>query len=414
MTLEEPQRHLFDIPEDVAYFNTSYNRRVMEYLLMTLEEPQRHLFDIPEDVAYFNTSYNAPQLKASSERLRVAASAKGRPWERGPDSFFEDAERVRTLAAEIFGGTPDCYAVVPAASYGTSTAARILEPLLGRGDEVLAVDEAFPSNFLPWQRMARESGASFVTVPTPADLDWTQAILSRIGKATRVVAAPPCHWTNGARIDLEAVAGAAREVGAFLAVDATQALGAAPLDLARIKPDFLIAAGYKWLLCPYGFSLFYVDPRWHEARALEESWITRANAKDFANLVRYTPDYRAGARRFDVGQTCTALLPGAVAALEQIKAWGVEAIAERLSAINAVIMERVAALGLRLPAEAHRSPNMFGATLPEGRAGPLVPALAEKKIFVSQRGNALRFSPHLQVSQHDLDRLLQELGALLS
>ncbi len=381
---------------------------------MTIDGSQRHLFDIPEKVAYFNTSYNAPQLKASSERLAAAASAKGRPWERVAEDFFQDAEELRALAAEIFGSAPGCYAIVPAASYATSTAARILEPLLGRGDEVLVVDEAFPSNFLPWERMARESGATLVAVPTPADMNWTEAILARIGKATRVVAAPPCHWTNGARIDLEAVAAAARDVGAFLVVDATQYLGAAPLDLQRIKPDFLVAAGYKWLLFPYGVSLFYVDPRWHEARPFEESWITRANAKDFANLVRYVPDYRAGARRFDVGQTCTALLPGAIEALKQIKAWGVPAIAAHLSAINAEIMEQVAALGLRLPPDAQRIPHMFGASLPDGQANSLVPALAEQQIFISQRGGALRFAPHLHVASHDVDRLLAALTTLLS
>jgi len=65
---------------------------------------QRGLFDVPEGVAYFNTAYNSPLLNASRERLIEAAGAKSRPWERTPDDFFADAERIRQLCAALFGG----------------------------------------------------------------------------------------------------------------------------------------------------------------------------------------------------------------------------------------------------------------------------------------------------------------------
>ncbi len=374
---------------------------------------QRPLFDIPEEIAYFNTSYNAAQLKETTLRLVESAQAKGRPWQRKPDDFFADAETLRTLAAGLFGGSPDCWAIVPAASYGLSAAARAVAPDIAAGDKVVVIDEAFPSNYLPWQRLAEARGATLVTVPTPDDHDWTAAVLAAVEPATKLLAIPPCHWTNGARIDLEPVAAAARDVDAILAVDATQWLGATPLPLDRIQPDFLVAAGYKWLLCPYGVSLLYVAPRWHGAQALEESWITRANAADFANLVNYSEDYRAGARRFDVGQTCTALLPGAIAALEQLGDWGLAEISASLAAINARIAAQVSKLGFDLPSEDNRSPHLIGIGLPEGLDRPLVKQLATRGIHVSQRGRSLRISPHLHVSDADVERLLSALSRLI-
>jgi selenocysteine lyase/cysteine desulfurase len=62
---------------------------------------------------------------------------------------------------------PNGYAVVPAASYGLSTAARALEPQLKSGDGILVVAEEFPSNVLPWKRVAQETGATLLTVPAP-------------------------------------------------------------------------------------------------------------------------------------------------------------------------------------------------------------------------------------------------------
>ena len=380
---------------------------------MTFIPSQRHLFDIPDDVAYFNCATNSPQLNDARDRLLAGVRTKSHPWNRTPRNFFDDAETIRGLASAIFGGTTDSYAIVPAASYGLSTAARAIEPQLRAGDHILIIAEEFPSNVLPWKRTAQQSGATLTTVPTPHDGNWTQAVLSRIDTRVKVVSISPCHWTNGSRIDLQAIGKACRDIGSILVVDATQALGAMPLAIADIDPDFLVAAGYKWLLCPYGFGLLYVAERWRNARPLEETWLARDHAEDFTALVKYSDAYMPGARRFDVGEKCTpTILPGAIAALEQIKAWGVANIAASLSTINTRITARLEQLGFRLPGDVQRCPHMFGAQLPAGSSGNLVAELAKHKIHISQRGNALRFAPHLHVNDGDVERLLGTMEAM--
>lgn len=381
---------------------------------MSILAPQRHLFDIPEDVAYFNCAYNSPQLNSSRERLLAGAVAKSRPWERRVEEFFADADRLRHLCAELFGGDGDGYAVIPAASYGLSAAARAIEPRLGRGDVILLMAEEFPSNVLPWRRVAKERGAEIVTVASPGDGDWARAIVAETTPTTKVVAVSTCHWTNGAMVDLVAVGKACREVGAILVVDATQSLGAMPLAMDQVRPDFLVAAAYKWLLCPYGVGFLYVGEAWRGARPLEESWLARDNARDFAGLVKYSDIYLPGARRFDVGETCVpTLLPGAIGALEQLAAWGVENIAATLAAINERLAVALSALGFGLPSEEKRCPHLFGARLPEGCNVNMVASLAEEGIFISQRGNALRFAPHLHVSENDCESLLTAVNRLI-
>jgi selenocysteine lyase/cysteine desulfurase len=383
-------------------------------MIMPLLSSQRHLFDIPDDIAYFNCATSSPQLNESQRRLHAGVRSKSHPWERTTQSFFDDAETIRGLSAEIFGGDADDYAVVPAASYGLSTAARAVEPHLKAGDRILVIADEFPSIVLSWRRTAQETGAILVTVPTPEDGNWTQAILGFIDTSVKVVAISSCHWMNGAYIDLPSVGKACRAAGSILVVDATQSLGAMPFSFAEIQPDFLVAAGYKWLLSPYGFGLLYVSERWRDARPLEETWLARLNAEDFTTLAQYSDTYMPGARRFDVGEKCTAtILPGAVAALEQIKMWGVENIAASLAAINARIAVHLEQLGCRLPEITQRCPHMFGAKLPETCTGDLVAELKARNIYISQRGNSLRFAPHLHVSEHDVDRLIKGLVELI-
>ena len=182
-----------------------------------------------------------------------------------------------------------------------------------------------------------------------------------------------------------------------------------PFSIEEIQPDFLVAAAYKWLLCPYGVALMHVAPEWRDARPLEESWLARDNALDFTALADYSDRYMPGARRFDGGEKATNNLPGATAALEQVRAWGVETITQTLSAINSRIGRELEQLGFRLVPAAQRCPHMLGATLPSGASSSIVADLRASNIFISQRGQSLRFAPHMYVSDNDVTRLVDAL-----
>ena len=99
--------------------------------------------------------------------------------------------------------------------------------------------EQFPSNVYAWRELARRKGGEVVTLQRPPDGDWSAAILARLDERVAITALPHCHWTDGGLIDLVSVAARCREVGSALVIDATQSLGALPLDLAAIRPGFL-------------------------------------------------------------------------------------------------------------------------------------------------------------------------------
>ncbi|MBP6705226.1 MAG: aminotransferase, partial [Vicinamibacteria bacterium] len=66
---------------------------------MALIPSQRHLFDIPREIAYFNCAYYSPQLSESRDRLIAGVRAKSQAWTRVPPGFFDDAEAIRAQAA---------------------------------------------------------------------------------------------------------------------------------------------------------------------------------------------------------------------------------------------------------------------------------------------------------------------------
>ncbi|MEK9969799.1 MAG: aminotransferase class V-fold PLP-dependent enzyme, partial [Ferrovibrio sp.] len=287
----------------------------------TLLPSQRALFDIPADVAYLNSAYMGPMPKVAVAAGEAGMRAKLQPWMITPADFFTETEAVRALFATLVNATADDIALVPAVSYGMAVAANILP--LRKGQTVITLAEQFPSNVYPWIERARQVGAEMITVARPSDDDWTARVLERIDARTGIVALPHCHWTDGGLLDLVAIGAACRKAGAALCIDATQSLGVMPFDVALIKPDILVAGGYKWLLGPYSFGYLYVDPRWQDGAPVEHNWIARKDSENFAGLVDYKSDYQPGARRFDVGERSNfALTPAAAASLDYLLSLG--------------------------------------------------------------------------------------------
>jgi selenocysteine lyase/cysteine desulfurase len=302
---------------------------------------------------------------------------------------------------------------VPAVSYGMAVACANLP--LTRGRTVLLLDEEFPSVILPWRERAREAGASAVLLPRPADDDWTRVVLEAIDERTAVAALPALHWTDGALIDLPRVATRLREVGAALVVDATQSLGAMPFPMSAVRPDFLVAAAYKWLLGPYSLGFLYVAPQHQQGRPVEYNWITQVGSQDFTALTNYAraPALQPGARRFDVGETSNfALMPMAIAALDQILEWGVPHIAETIAALTARLVAGATTLGLEAVPAARRAPHYVGLRFPGGVPPELPHQLAAARVYASVRSRgALRVSPHVYNTEADIDRLIGAIAA---
>jgi selenocysteine lyase/cysteine desulfurase len=371
----------------------------------------REGFAVPTDVAYFNTANLAPLLHSVRAAGEAALERRAEPWTIAAEDWFSDVETLRAMIGSLFGNDEDAdgdgLALVPSTSYGFAVAARNLP--LPPGAKILVLDQEYPSGVYTWRRHAARSDAEVLTVSRRGGESWTDAVLAGITEQVAVVSVPQVHWTDGAWVDLSTVAHAARAVGAALVVDASQSLGAVPFDVATVRPDFVVSVGYKWLLGPFGRSYLWVAQHRRDGEPLEENWIVRAEAEDFARLVDYRDEYQPGARRFDHGQrTQFELTPMAIAAATQLLSWGVDNVARRLAATTEAIIARVEELGLR-PTSDSRGPHLLGLALPPDSQDRITEALAGRRCYAAVRGSALRVAPHLHVNDEDIDRLVEAL-----
>ena len=374
-------------------------------------------FSLPDDEHYLNCAYMSPLSVAVETAGMTGVARKRVPSRIATSDFFTESDRARALFARLVNAPdPSRVAIIPAASYGLAIAARNLPA--GAGQNIVVTHEQFPANVHAWRRLARDRGVEIRVVAPPEVVDgrgrgWNERLLDAIDASTAIVALGHVHWTDGTKFDLDAIGRRAREVGAALVVDGTQSVGAMPFDVQAIQPDALVCATYKWLMGPYSMGFAYLGPRFDAGEPLEETWIGRAGSENFKELVNYRDDYQPGAVRYDVGErTNFALMPMAIAALEQVLDWQPARVQEYCAALTADLFDRVRALGYTVEAPEYRGAHLFGLRAP---AGTDISAVGERlrarKVLVSLRGSALRVSPHVYNDARDIDALIDALSS---
>ncbi len=373
----------------------------------------RAAFDIPRDICYMNAAYMTPQPRAVLEATIRGATRRAQPWTITPPDFFSEVEALRAAFAKQIGCDADHIAVVPSAGYGVACAANNLSTKAG--DIILTMSEQFPSNYYSWRRQALISGAEIRVVTRDDGQAWADAFLdaiSRYGESIAIATLEGHHWASAEAVDLGVVMPALRNVGAKTVLDLTQTIGACSVDIRHLKPDFMVAAAYKWQFCPYGVSFLYVDEQHFDGVPVEEAWMSRDGAEDFSRLAEFTDRYQPGARRFDMGEKCSfSNISGAVAALQLLDSWGIETIAETLNATNERIAEILEAHGFETMAIEDRGPHFQSARLPDTDPRELATRLIEHHVYASVRGDHLRVAPHLYTDEEDLERFGAALGS---
>ncbi len=385
---------------------------------MTALACQKSAFSLDPGIHYLNCAYLSP-LARQVERAGIEGiRAKCAPNRIDPAHFFDPCDELRRRFGRLVNAPPNHIAIIPAVSYGVATCVRNVD--VRSGANVVLTARQFPGNVHAWRRLAREGGAEVRMVdtrPGPGRGErWSARILEAIDARTAVVSMGAIHWTDGTVFDIDAIAARAREVGAYLVIDGTQSVGAMDFDVARIRPDALICAGYKWLMGPYSLGLAYFGPRLLDGAPLEETWLGREGSRDFAGLAGNYPEaYEPGAVRYDVGERSNFILvPMMNAALELVLRWQPTRIAEYCGNLAAGLVERARDAGFGVEDEPWRAPHLFGLHAPAGLDPKSVSeALVARNVHVSLRGTALRVSPHTYNDEADVAALWDALRSVL-
>ncbi|MEE9362429.1 MAG: aminotransferase class V-fold PLP-dependent enzyme [Cellulophaga sp.] len=373
---------------------------------------QKHLFSLSDSVVYLNGAYMSPQLK-SVEAIGVKSiQLKNTPYEVTPQDFFTNRVILKKRFATLIQSEDyNDIAIIPSASYGIATVANNIT--LKKGDEILLIEEQFPSNVYAWKNLVKKYNAVLkivkpVAKATSRGESWNKAILDAINVKTAVVAMGHVHWADGTLFDLKEIRKKTNEINSLLIIDGTQSVGALPFSVAEIQPDALICAGYKWLLGPYSLGVAYYGAAFKNGKPLEDNWLNRKDSENFSQLVNYQDAYQPKADRYCVGESSNFILvPMLINAIEQLLKWQPENIQAHCKEISKDAIVELQAKGCFIEKWEYRSFHLFGIYLPDAmNLEEIKQRLLDANIYVSYRGKAIRISCNMYNTKEDFDKLL--------
>ncbi|MGH7119850.1 MAG: aminotransferase class V-fold PLP-dependent enzyme [Acetobacteraceae bacterium] len=379
-------------------------------------ESQRALFDMPRAVCYLNAAAWGPLPRRSQEAGRAAVARKGQPWTLDPNLPKQQFARARAAAASLIGAAPEDIALISSVSYGVATAAKVLA--VPAGTRVILLENDHSSPVLEWITRSEEESFALDVVRRPGNGDWTAALLEAIARPgvlpLSLASISAVHWSDGGIVDLGLIGPALRAAGSALLVDATHAVGAMPLDVKTLDPDFLVFPTYKWLLGPYGRAFLYIAKRRQNGVPIEQTAYGRQGVD--AEQATYLADTRfvSGARRFDMGERDHFIsMEMASIGMEMALRWGTRAISERLAWLTRRLVEGLRNLRVELTAANHRAPHILGLGFPNGMPNGLVGRLAAANVHVAGRLGRLRISPHVYNDEEDVEAFVSAFRRLM-
>jgi selenocysteine lyase/cysteine desulfurase len=371
--------------------------------MTTLAELHRAAFPVTERYAYLNHAAVAPLCRPAAEAMARLADDALRHGSVHYSEWLAAYDGLRAAAARLIHADPGEIAIVKNTSEGIATVVMGID--WRAGDRIVAFEEEFPANYLPWKKL-EERGVGIV---------WRSIYdpLERIDEAARgarLLTISFVNYLSGHRADLEALGEICRRQGCFFFVDAIQGLGAFPLDVRRASIDAFAADGHKWLLGPEGCGMLYVRREVQEqVEPVELGWTNFARYADYAARdLTLRPD----AGRYECGTLNTIGIFGLRAAIEFLLEVGVERIAPEVQALGDRIAGEVERRGFEVLAR--RTPATGAGIVSFRKEGldarALTRRLGEANVIAAPRQGWVRVSPHFYVGQEGVDRMLRALA----
>ncbi len=361
------------------------------------------------DVAYLDVSTQGPVPLVSARAAQAAIEWKKSPHTIPQDAYFGLPDRIRALLARMMNAAPEEIAITTGASGGLLAAAQAIA--WKSGDEILVARGEFPAHLATWMPLAERESLTVKIVTPAARFLTAEDLIAQLGPRTRLISVSLVRFDDASLLDTQQLSAACRRAGVFLLLDVSQCAGAMPMDVRALGADFLVCAGYKWLLSPYGTGFFWVrGDLIDQLRVAPLYWKAVEGAANFHSLPLSGMKPARGARRWDSPETASFFnLAAMEASLEFVLRAGVENIwAHNTTLINSLI-ERLPRdrCVLASPADSgSRGPYVcFAARSPE-KTQALYQKLSADKVIVALRENAIRVAPHLYNAPRDMDRLI--------
>src|SRR5215472_10724738 len=263
---------------------------------------KKEWFDI-EDATYLNTAAHTVMPRVSIRAVERSLEAKKFPHRVDDSLWFEAPVRIRTSLAKMIGGKPEEIAVTTGASTGAAAVAHSLQ--WKPGDEIITAQGEFPLHYATWKPMEEREGVRLRVIAPRDRFITADDLIDALTPRTRIVSVSLVRYDDGTLLDAARISAACHAQGTLLLLDVSQACGAVPMSVKDLGADFMVCAGYKWLLSCYGTGFFWIKTEHLDGLLPGPFCWTGQNTDHFSELNFVNPKPSRNAKRWDAAEWAT-------------------------------------------------------------------------------------------------------------
>ncbi|MDT5075280.1 MAG: cysteine desulfurase / selenocysteine lyase [Mycobacterium sp.] len=230
-----------------------------------------------------------------------------------------------------------------------------LERAVGPGDVIVTTELEHHANLIPWQELARRTGATLrwygVTEDGRIDLDSLE-----LDERVKVVAFSHHSNVTGAIAPVPELVARAKAVGALTMLDACQSVPHQPVDFHALDVDYAAFSGHK-MLGPTGIGVLYGR---RELLNAMPPFITGGSMIETVTMEATT--YAPAPQRFEAGTPMTSQVVGLAAAARYLRDIGMDAVEAHEHELVAAALERLSEID---------AVRLIGPLSMEGRGSPV-------------------------------------------
>ena len=362
-----------------------------------------------EDATYLNFAAHAAIPRMALNAVQASVAAKRRPHIVDDHSFFSIARSLRQSLATLIGANQDDIALTSGAGAGLATIAYALK--WSAGDEVIIAGGEFPAHYATWKPMEAREGIKVQIAHPQGEYIQSGDLIAAMTPRTRVISVSQVRFDDGSILDASSLAEACQRNGTLLVLDVSQSCGAVPMDVRSLGADFLVCAGYKYLLSPWGTGFLWMKPQ--NADFLQPgpyNWLSQ-DVESFARLNYVNPRPARTLSRWDAAEA-SSIYNFNLTVMEASTKFVLNATPTLIHDHNQYLInyffERLPD-GYRLASPRPASQRgVFGCFDLHSRSNTesLYQTLRDQRFVVALREGKIRVAPHLLNSTQDVDRLL--------
>lgn len=256
---------------------------------------------------------------------------------------------------------------------------------LSAGDKILLTMMEHHANIVPWQLVARRTGAKLVYLPMTGDYQLdVDRIPELLDERVKVVSFTGMSNVTGTMPPVAEIARLAHDQGALVVVDAAQLVTHAPVDVQELGADFMAFAGHK-MLGPTG-----IGALWGRPSLLEAMEPFEGGGEMISDVRLDDSTWAPVPHKFEAGTPPIVEAIGLGAAIDYLEKIGMEEVRRHGQALTGYALERLAELS---------AVQVFGTADPNRRGGVISFALGDVHphdvaTILDQEGIAVRAGHH--------------------